>query len=313
MNRTIDFLIVTDQDIPNDASNIKVLNCTLNQVKNRIVKYIGFDVWLEKPYKLCDFRPLYCYLFQEYIGGYAFWGYCDCDLIFGDIRKFVTDDILERNDCIGAMGHFHLQRCKDPKYEGVWKSARGLWNEMRWQDVFKSPRNEWFDECPYGVSGRYYEMYPGRFWSGFEPEGRCYDAPSSSYLQFIDGYNCYELYKNDPGYQNHTDRLAFWKREKCSELKNIVYIKEKTSLYALGINSGGEIEKREIMYAHFIKRKFTLKTSNLQSYMIYPNVFSRKKILGKLSIMWYANNPLLLFRMICNRLFTKKICVLNGK
>lgn len=45
-------------------------------------------------------------MFQEYIKDYDFWGHCDADLIFGDIRKFVTDDILNKYDRLGVDGFF---------------------------------------------------------------------------------------------------------------------------------------------------------------------------------------------------------------
>lgn len=70
---------------------------------------LGMQVWLEKPYKLCDFRPLYGEIFSNYVDGYDFWGYCDCDLIFGDIRKFLTEELLSTKDYLLGMGHFHIQ------------------------------------------------------------------------------------------------------------------------------------------------------------------------------------------------------------
>lgn len=313
MNENIDFLIATDQDLKVNAPNIHVINFTLKQVKARIEKFFGFEVWLEKPYKLCDLKPFYNEIFHEYVTNYDFWGYCDCDLIFGDIRRFITDEILNSKDCILGMGHFHLQRVKDVKYENVWKTARGLWHNIQWKEVFKSQNNEWFDELPYGVSGRYYEMYPKRFWSGFEQEGRCYEGPSSLYLPFVDVYNCYNLYLKDPAYQNHVERLPFWKRKKSEELRNVVYVKDGIDLYAVGTNAKGDIVKHPIMYAHFYKRKFSLKTTNLQSYMIYPNVFSERKPLNKFLIKWYANNPCLSLYLKWSKFMSKIRRILNGK
>lgn len=44
-------------------------------------------------------------------------------MILGDIRHFITDEILNSYDYILGMGHMHLQRLNDPKYEQVWKSS----------------------------------------------------------------------------------------------------------------------------------------------------------------------------------------------
>ena len=55
-NETINFLIVTDQQISSSAQNIKILNSSLFAIKKKIETVLGMKVWLEKPYKLCDFK-----------------------------------------------------------------------------------------------------------------------------------------------------------------------------------------------------------------------------------------------------------------
>lgn len=62
-NNTVDFLIVTDQDLESPSSNIYIEQATLQEMKQRIEKHVGFKVYLEKAYKLCDFRPIYPYIF----------------------------------------------------------------------------------------------------------------------------------------------------------------------------------------------------------------------------------------------------------
>ena len=313
LNSSVDFLIATDQQINCKASNIKVIQSSLPNIKDKLERLLGMRVWLEKPYKLYDFRPLYKELFFEYVKDYDFWGYCDCDLIFGNIREFLTDELLNKKNYILGMGHFHIQSVENDKFENVWKTARGLWRNIQWKEVFQSSNNEWFDELPYGVSGRYYEMYPDLFWSGFGPERRCYDSPSSLYLFFKDGYNCYDLYSQDPAYQNHVDRLLFWKRKKSDEINNIVYIKDGISLYSVGINKKGEIIKTPILYVHFYKRKFTIKTTNMTSYMIYPNTFDDIKKISGISLRWYANNPLLYLKTKICSVFSRINVKLNGR
>ena len=46
----------------------------------------------------------------DVIKNYDFWGHCDIDLVFGDIRKFITDDILNYYDKIFFRGHLSLYR-----------------------------------------------------------------------------------------------------------------------------------------------------------------------------------------------------------
>ena len=69
----------------------------------------GFGV-LSSAYKLCDYRPLYGYIFQEYIEGYDYWGYCDIDTVLGDISSFLIRNNYTCYDRIGEKGHFTIYR-----------------------------------------------------------------------------------------------------------------------------------------------------------------------------------------------------------
>ena len=290
-NDTVNFLIVTDQDLKSSSPNIHVQKMTLQHVKARIEKFVGFNVYLENAYKLCDFRPIYPYIFTEYVSKYDFWGYCDCDLIFGNIRQFLTEELLNSYDYLLGMGHFHIQRVNDSKYEEIWKTARGLWHDKHWKYVFKSTQNEWFDELPFGVAGRYYEIYPEKFWSGYASQGRCYESPSPNYRYFHDIFNHREDCYKCIAYINHQDRLPFWHREPAEELYHVVYLKDKTGLYAIGITPQGKLIQRPILYAHFYKRELHIYTTNLTEYIIRPNAFVNKHKINKWKLKFYTYNP----------------------
>ena len=109
-NNDIDWLIITDNHINQISNNIKVINKTFEDLKSYIQKKFNFKINLETPYKLCDYKPYYGYIFEEYIKGYDFWGYCDCDLIFGDINKFIIQDIFDKYDKIFRRGHLSFIR-----------------------------------------------------------------------------------------------------------------------------------------------------------------------------------------------------------
>ena len=44
------------------------------------------QVTLDRPYKLCDFKPAYGFIFGEYLKEYDYWGHCDIDIVWGDLR-----------------------------------------------------------------------------------------------------------------------------------------------------------------------------------------------------------------------------------
>lgn len=110
-NDKFDFLVLT-----NDASeysypkNVKVEYCQFQYMRDK-VKSIHKDATLEQPQKLCDYRPSYGFLFQEYLQDYRYWGHCDIDLIFGNLNKLVFP-IIKANtyDKVFNLGHLTLYK-----------------------------------------------------------------------------------------------------------------------------------------------------------------------------------------------------------
>lgn len=110
-NPTVDWIIFTDDRRKFDyPDNVKVIYTSLKTVKKLIQSKFDFSIKLSKAYKLCDYKPAYGYIFSKWIKEYDYWGYCDLDVIFGNIRKFITDDILEQYIKVLKHGHFTLIR-----------------------------------------------------------------------------------------------------------------------------------------------------------------------------------------------------------
>ncbi len=109
-NPEFDFLIVTDQEVRYEASNIEILNVSFEELKKKIAEKLPYRVEIKKPYKLCDFKITYGLVFEDYLIGYDFWGYCDNDMLFGDLSKFITDDMLEQYSKILYLGHLSLYK-----------------------------------------------------------------------------------------------------------------------------------------------------------------------------------------------------------
>ena len=144
-NPTIDFLIFTDNkeklELP---PNVKIIPYSLEQFKAEASKALGFEIAIESGYKLCDFKPAYGFIFSDYIKNYDFWGYCDIDIIFGNIRAFMTDELLNEYDIISARpdylsGYFALYR-NNPFMRELFKQSKD------YRKVFTEFRNFIFDE-----------------------------------------------------------------------------------------------------------------------------------------------------------------------
>lgn len=111
VNPTIDWLLYTDDKTTyNYPSNVKVTYCTFDDIKNKIQTKFDFKILIDRPWKLCDYKVAYGDIFEEELKEYDFWGYCDLDLMWGNIRKFITDEILDKYDKIGFQGHSTLYK-----------------------------------------------------------------------------------------------------------------------------------------------------------------------------------------------------------
>lgn len=109
-NPTIDFYLVTDNIGLENEGNVHFVYMTMDSVRERFESIVGFPVKLKVPYKLCDFKPLFGQAFADILAPYEFWGHCDIDLLFGDIRKFITDELLQQYDKVMDAGFFILYR-----------------------------------------------------------------------------------------------------------------------------------------------------------------------------------------------------------
>ena len=80
--------------------NVKLIFKTLEEISAAASEKLGFVVNINYPYKLCDFKPAYGFLFPELIKGYDFWGHGDIDVVYGNIRDFITDEVMQGFDII---------------------------------------------------------------------------------------------------------------------------------------------------------------------------------------------------------------------
>jgi hypothetical protein len=145
-NHDVRFLFVTDdRSCPATPPNMKLVVMDLPELIQRTSDVVGVVPQIEHPYKMCDFRPAFGLIFAEWLREYDFWGYCDIDLIFGDISRFISTDVLLQHDVITAreefmVGHFTLIRNNEDCVR-LYSSSK---DALR---VFRKPRNLNFEEC----------------------------------------------------------------------------------------------------------------------------------------------------------------------
>ena len=141
-----DFIIFTNNHKKYDyPKNVKVFYMEFEQFKDIVQKNFDFKITLDSPYKLCDYKVTYGEVLHNYLNDYEFWGYCDIDLIFGDISKFITEELLSKYDKIFQRGHFTLYR-NSSEINCLYRTDMG--GEPYYKTVFTSPKSFAFDEYP---------------------------------------------------------------------------------------------------------------------------------------------------------------------
>ena len=243
-NPTINFILVTDiklnQTLP---ENVTVLRWTWKELVNKIQEPFGFKINVKTPYNLCDFRPAYGLIFKDYIKEYDFWGNCDIDQVFGDIRRFITEDILKNNDIIGYLGHFSLRR-NIPEINEIFKLSGSLFD---YKTVFST--DEWYA----------FDEYTG-------------------IKQIVEKNNISHYFNN----KYIADASIIHNQMKAGKLnyKHQVFYWENGKVYRAYIVDN-KIHRQEYMYLHFQKKnpvpRFNISKST-KAFYIFSDAFVEKKL-----------------------------------
>lgn len=247
-NSTINWLIITDiEDKYDYPSNVMRVKMTFDELKAFIQSKYDFKIGLQTPYKLCDFRPAYGDIFQDYIKDYDYWGYCDVDLIWGDIRKFLTDDLLNKDyDRLFNLGHCTLYRNSEDN-NSTYRTV--VADSLTYKEILSSPFNFVFDEI------LIIEMYA--------------KLSKSVYSSHV----CYDVCVKKLRFQPSDETI---KNTICKSLvgRRGIFLKNKEGIFFYYIQEG-KILSKEFMYVHLQKRKMAvdLKHPYPSEFCIIPNRF----------------------------------------
>lgn len=250
-NPTIDWIIYTDDKRSFDyPSNVKVKYCSFNEMKSRIQSFYDFEVDLSRPWRLALMKPAYGEIFQDDIKEYDFWGYCDIDMMWGDIRAFYTDDILLKYERIGFQGHSTLF----PNNEKLNLQYRTIIpGHTNYIDVFSGKRNFSWDESGMNMIYTYFNK------KSLEFRDVCF--------AHLDKYNKGFFVKYRPKEEDSHNNYQIFKWEAGKLMR-----------YSL-VNL--DIIKEEMMYVHFWCRPMNFKVNDYSGgtpLYIYPDVMTDKQI-----------------------------------
>ena len=239
-NDTVNWLLVTDDKRKLEYPKIVIcIYMTFEKLKERIQSLYKFDINLSTPYKLCDYKVAYGEIVEKEIrGGYDFWGYCDMDLLFGNIRNFLTDELLSEYDVSGFLGHSMQFRNTD-EMRKIYRTP--LQGENVYQKVFSTDVNCYFDEDALQKILKFREVkqYKEIIFADVSP----------LYWNFRIGR------QDAIGVEKNRHRIFLWRNGNLFS-------------YAL---QNGKVAVDEYMYIHFLRRKMNFESNLRNEWMIVPN------------------------------------------
>ncbi|MBW3078678.1 hypothetical protein KIH76_05530 [Bifidobacterium sp. 81T8] len=227
---------------------------TFDQFKCLASAKFDFPLALDNPYKLCDFKPAYGYIFESYISDYDFWGHCDIDMILGNLSKYLTDKILNEYDKLFCLGHMVL-------YRNTFENNRVFMTEYKGSDlyrkVFSDTKIQWFDEEWKNDSNI------NRI---FLSQGkRVYQKDFSANFSILPTNFVRVFYRVD------TDGRGGYEKDLCEDP---LYYWDRGHVYRIS-KKNGELRKDEFIYMHLQKRKMSLnkRVLDLDGFKVVPNAF----------------------------------------
>lgn len=159
-NPSVKFIFYTDCETKGfEAPNIIFRKLSFDHYIEQVKKITGINFKPASPYKLCDLRPLYPLVHYDDIKDAHFYGWTDMDLLFGDIRSFYTDDILNRYDVfsthtIRISGHMALFR-NTARNRNMYKKI------YDWKNKLEHPHFVGIDE--HGITNAYTMTFFDKF------------------------------------------------------------------------------------------------------------------------------------------------------
>ena len=155
-NETVEFIFFSDNFIKDrNNKNIREVPFSLDEFNKLASHKLDMQINVKNGLKICDLRPAFGLIFEDFLKEYDFWGYADTDIILGRIREFITDDVLYYNDFISVVpeypsGFFAILR-------NVEKVNRLFTLSKDYKKLFEEENNTLFEEC----GGYYLDVIDG--------------------------------------------------------------------------------------------------------------------------------------------------------
>lgn len=256
-NPDFNWLIFTDDDTPYAyPQNVERVLTTFAEIKKLFESKFDFRIALDKPYKFCDFKPTYGYVFEDYLKDFMFWGHCDIDTIMGNLGETLTDGFLSQYDKIFALGHMTIYRNTPENNKMFMKEYKG----RSYVEYLSKPENFNFDEDT---------MYDFNVHNLFKTENkRVFDEDLSlnfavSRLKFRRMYYV--------GLESHIPTYG----HEMEQFRKALYLWDRGNVCRYYMD-GDKLTKENYLYLHLQSRPMYVMpgVEDVETFRISPNVFS---------------------------------------
>ena len=251
-NKNYDWLILTDDNTsfiyPN---NVKRVIMEFEEIVRLFSQKLDLPLTISKPYKLCDFKPAFGYIFSDYLNKYIFWGNCDIDIIMGDLDAYLTNDLINSYDKLFCLGHLIL-------YRNTPVVNKAFMTDGHYINIFTHNECLGFDEMPKGNKIIKIDQLFEKNELKIYKESFAMDVlTSGSYFRRV-------------LYDSKNDKFVY------ERIKKALYVWNNGKIVRYYINSQKELTSEEFLYVHLQKRKMKLSKKldlNSMSFKIIPNAF----------------------------------------
>lgn len=245
INSSIDFFIINDQKPIKHPQNVHFIRMSLDDFSTLASQKINLPIHLKDSYKCCDFKCAYGLIFEDYLKEYDFWGHCDLDLVWGDLRCFLNEKVLGKYEKIYSLGHLSLYRNTEQMKRAFMLSGSEKGDYM---EVFTDEKHYAFDE----LRGIYLILKKNNI-SQYDKYEFADISPVFRRMKIVSDYTCYD--------NNYNHQIFIYKAGRIERY----YLKKNR-----------EIGKDEFAYLHFQKRKYAdnqLIAEPSQTYVFTANGF----------------------------------------
>lgn len=252
-NKDYSWVVFTDDTtVRRWPSNVLQVVMSFEELKEKIQSKFEFGIKIIEPHKLCDYKPAYGYIFEEYLNESEYWGHCDIDTILGNLGVFLDELLAQGFDKLFCLGHMEIYK---NTYDNNRMFMLPVAGRSWYIESFSSEKTTVFDESGSGEENinTIYKIYNKKLFTE-DLSMNCSVIPT----RFVKVTYC----------DNNNSFVT-------EESKDALYIFNKGDLYRL-YRKGEKIVREDFLYIHLQLRKMKVNDSvlGMSCFKILENQFA---------------------------------------